>query len=303
MDLSGYPPLVVDKIHRLFDILEQISKVRYLSDRLSFYGGTALNFIHFNNVPRLSVDLDFNYRHLDAEEEWREIREEIDELLKRVLKDLGYFDDDIKIQAQYPLGRLDVRYDTVLEMRDNIKLEIGYMRRMPILKEDMLYQMVNPGSGAKFTIRSPVKEELFANKFCTMISRNKTQMNARDVFDVFSISRSGFNMDMFLDIVMIEGLMMGLDHSDPHIFLNPGSISNIRDLVSVDIDLRSISDDVNSFNKDVFDRLEKREWSAFKYNFENRKKLDHSYFGCPEKINAELYGHPQIQWILAKDNR
>ena len=96
MDLSGYPPVVVDKIHRLFDILEQISKIRYLSDRLSFYGGTALNFIHFNTVPRLSVDLDFNYRHLDAEEEWGEIREEIDELLKRVLKNLGYFDDERK---------------------------------------------------------------------------------------------------------------------------------------------------------------------------------------------------------------
>ncbi|MCK5773030.1 MAG: nucleotidyl transferase AbiEii/AbiGii toxin family protein, partial [Thermoplasmata archaeon] len=126
MDLSGYPPVVVDKIHRLFGILEQISKVRYLSDRLSFYGGTALNFIHFNKVPRLSVDLDFNYRHLDAEKEWGEIRQEIDELLKRILKDLGYSDENIKIQAQYPLGRLDVRYDNLLEMRDHVKLEIGY---------------------------------------------------------------------------------------------------------------------------------------------------------------------------------
>ena len=65
MDLSGYQPKDVEKIHRLFDILERIGNIKFLSDRLSFCGGTALNFIHFGDIPRLSVDLDFNYRHVD----------------------------------------------------------------------------------------------------------------------------------------------------------------------------------------------------------------------------------------------
>ncbi len=99
MDLSGYSSTVVEKIYRLFDVLEQISKVKFLSDRLSFYGGTALNFIHYAEVPRLSVDLDFNYRHIDEGRDWGDVRTEIDGLLMRILSDIGYKDEQIKVQA------------------------------------------------------------------------------------------------------------------------------------------------------------------------------------------------------------
>lgn len=172
MDLPGYSSTVVEKIHRLFDVLEQISKVKFLSDRLCFYGGTALNFIHFNELPRLSVDLDFNYRHIDGKMDWGEVRKDIDEYLMRILADIGYKDKEIKVQAQYPLGRMDIKYDASNGLKDNIKLEIGYMRRIPILLSDIEYQLESPKTGSKFIMLSPQKEELFANKFCTMISRN-----------------------------------------------------------------------------------------------------------------------------------
>ncbi len=128
MNLSGYSSTVVEKIQRLFDVLEQISKVKFLSDRLCFYGGTALNFIHYNEVPRLSVDLDFNYRHIDKGKDWGDVRTDIDRLLMRILTDIGYKDEQVKVQAQYPLGRMDIKYVTGNELDDNIKLETGFSK-------------------------------------------------------------------------------------------------------------------------------------------------------------------------------
>jgi predicted nucleotidyltransferase component of viral defense system len=303
MDLSGHSPTVVDKIHRLFDILEQISNVKFLSDRLSFYGGTALNFIHFSEVPRLSVDLDFNYRHIDGEKDWGDVRSEIDDLLLRILKDLGYQNEKIKVQAQYPLGRIDIKYDTSSGSLDNVKLEIGYMRRMPVLKNDVIYQIENPRLGSKFNVKSPQKEELWANKFCTMISRNKTQLNARDVFDVYSISKSDFDFELFLDIIMVEGLMMQLDFSDPHISLNTNSLVNIRDLVIGDINLKSICDEVNSFIGGIYENFVTERWSGFRDEFKEKREINSEYFKNPDMINDNLNEHPQLKWVIKKTSQ
>lgn len=303
MDLTRYSPSVVDKIHRLFDFLEHIDKMKFLSDRLSFYGGSALNFIHFTEVPRLSVDLDFNFRQSDGETEWGDVRKEIDSLLLRILNDLGYESENIKVQASYPLGRMDIKYGSLEGSLGNIKIEIGYMRRIPIMKIDNVYRIENPGSGSKFDTRSPRKEELFANKFCTMISRKKTQMNARDVFDVFSISGSDFDMDLFLDIVMIEGLMMDLDLSNSPISLNAGSLVSIRDLVIGDIDLKQICEKVNSFADDVYEELERKRWTEFKDEFRKNQKIDYDYFKNPDALHSDLDAHPQIRWIIEKEKR
>jgi len=51
LDLTGYPQASIEKIGRLFDVLERIGSVKFLSNRLSFYGGSALNLIHFGEVP------------------------------------------------------------------------------------------------------------------------------------------------------------------------------------------------------------------------------------------------------------
>ena len=300
MDISGYQPKEIEKIHRLFAILEQIGNIKFLSDRLSFYGGTALNFIHFKDIPRLSVDLDFNYRHVDEDRDWGEVRKEIDRLIMRILRDLGYNDNSIKVQASYPLGRFDVKYQSVGRMRDNIKIEIGYMRRIPLLSNDMTYRVINPKTGSEFHIRSPIMEELFANKYCTMISRNRTQMNSRDVFDVNSISRIDIDFDLFIDMVMIEGLLMELNLSDPQISLNSGSLGIIQDLVLDDVDVKLICECVNSFNVRVFEELDKRGWKDFKEKFIIRKEVDLGFIKSPEKINEKLNEHPQVRWILSK---
>jgi len=63
-DTKGFDDKTIEKIYRICDILQRISLVDYTKERLSLYGGTSLNFLHFKNIPRLSMDIDFNYRDL-----------------------------------------------------------------------------------------------------------------------------------------------------------------------------------------------------------------------------------------------
>lgn len=59
--IQGYKPEILEKVYRLLDIFQQILSVPYLKERLVLKGGTALNLFYFNQIPRLSVDIDLNY--------------------------------------------------------------------------------------------------------------------------------------------------------------------------------------------------------------------------------------------------
>ena len=80
----GFNTKDMEKACRLSDMLEDISAVKFLSERLSLYGGTALAFIHSQEILRLSIDVDLNYRHKDNLD-WGQVREEIDTRLKDLL--------------------------------------------------------------------------------------------------------------------------------------------------------------------------------------------------------------------------
>ena len=100
--------------------------VLFLKERLSLIGGTAINFIYTKPLARLSVDLDFNYHHID-EHDWGEVRTRIDHVIKQILYIQGYADTDIKIDSSYPLGRMVVYYTNSVGKMDSFQIEIGYM--------------------------------------------------------------------------------------------------------------------------------------------------------------------------------
>ena len=109
IDLEPFPPDLRDKVFRLADLAQRIYSVPFLSTRLAFYGGTCLNFVHLGRVNRLSLDLDFNFRE-EANIDWGSQRDVVDTYIKEVLADLGYADDDIRIQVSYPLTRFEIWY-------------------------------------------------------------------------------------------------------------------------------------------------------------------------------------------------
>lgn len=202
--MSEFDDVQLEKVERLFEILESISQVRFLRERLAFYGGTCLNFAYFDGVPRLSVDLDFNYRH-QGDRTWQDDRDRIDNQLKDVLYDIGYEYDDINIQAFYPLTRMILQYPRSSGGLDSVEIEVGYQRRIPFLLQDAKIEVENPITGETCSVTAPQQEELFSNKFCTMLYRTDPA-SPRDVFDIYEISQLDFDPDRFRALAVLDSL-------------------------------------------------------------------------------------------------
>jgi predicted nucleotidyltransferase component of viral defense system len=216
----GFSTRDMEKACRISDILEDISAVKFLSERLSLYGGTALTFIHSEEIMRLSIDLDLNYRHKDNVE-WGQVREEIDKRLKDILYRQGYNKADIAINASYPLTRFTARYLNATGSEDKFKIEIGYMRRTPILKTDTTADFTHIGTQETFKTTTPHKEELFANKWCAMLYRK----TPRDVFDIYRITNMKFNANAFRECAIIDSLT----RTKPKLYeIDPKTINRIR---------------------------------------------------------------------------
>lgn len=179
------------------------------------YGGTSLNFLHFKDIPRLSVDIDFNFRDLKTGD-WGKERNKIDGILKKILSDLKYSESDIKIQARYPITRFDVHYTTKDNQKDSIKIEIGYMRRIPLFKNDIKSKFNHFKTDEQIELKTPTSEELFGNKFCTLLYRHKDEatISSRDLYDVYTISKNTFNKEMFETAIILDSLM----HPEPRLY-------------------------------------------------------------------------------------
>jgi predicted nucleotidyltransferase component of viral defense system len=200
----GFEERYVEKACRISDLMQRISQVPFLRDRLSLYGGTALAFVFFPEVYRLSIDIDFNYRHI-GEEDWDLVRDQVDNDMKRVLYSLRYEASNLSIDPSYPLGRITVDYISNAGLRDSFKVEVGYMRRIPILRNDQLSNYQHPAGGETFKVLTPRREELFANKWCTMLYRG----SSRDLFDIYKILELPMDGDVFKVCAVVDSLMRG----------------------------------------------------------------------------------------------
>jgi len=299
MKLKGFSSDTIEKMKRLCDLLLSIQNSEFISKRLSLYGGTALNFLYLDN-SRISEDLDYNYRHIDKED-WSEIRDKIDIDLKWIIDSLGYKKDDVKINSLYNQCRFHLNYISETGVKDDLKIEIGYMRRFPNLNEDCIKSFNHLTKEIKIQVMTPVKEELFANKFATMISRSKSYLNPRDIFDVYSISKSNFNQRLFLDLVAIETILMDMSFDTilkiKERLMNGKPSGKIEHLINRKINFENIISDVVDFSNKAI-----KELSAYKLDkiidcFYKSGKLNLEAFRFKDELNPNLKEHPQLEWL------
>jgi predicted nucleotidyltransferase component of viral defense system len=295
---TGFNPDQIEKVCRISDILEGVSQVPFMRDRLALYGGTALAFVHFEAIERLSVDIDFNYRHID-EEDWGDVRDRIDDNMKTILYSLGYTDRDITINSSYPLNRFTVKYINHLGRNDDIRIETGYMRRIPILKNDRLYDFYHVGTHRKFKIMTPAEEELFSNKWCTMLYRG----SPRDLFDVYRIAGASFDEALFRGAAVVDSLFRGLPSL---IDINyeekirgirfDSSLLNVLYSGNV-FDEELVHEAVIDFTKGVLDDLSFDEIRLIE-TFYQEYKLDEQVVSKFTGLHSELSNHPLIKWQI-----
>ncbi len=301
-DAKGFDDKTVEKIYRICDILQRISLVDYTKERLSLYGGTSLNFLHFKDIPRLSLDIDFNFRDLKTGD-WETERNEIDKIVKKILADLKYPDKDVKIQAKYPITRFTVHYKTKDDQPDSIKIEIGYMRRMPIFKEDLNLKFNHFKTDEEVEIKTPKSEELFGNKFCTLLYRHKdeTIISSRDLFDVYTISKNNFDTEMFETAVIIDSLM----RPEPRIYKqNP---KKIVENVSIDNQLlnlirnRKIPKDLKPKSQDFINKyisISKEKYQEIIDTFFDKHEFNPKILKNYNILDSDISSHPSILWNL-----
>ena len=294
-----FDPRQIEKACRISDHLEDVSNVAFLRDRLSLYGGTALAFIHLDEILRLSIDLDFNYRHLD-EEDWGAIREQIDDRIKRLLYAQGYRNEDLAVQATYPLGRITIQYENHLGQNDSFKIEIGYMRRIPILPRDSLATLRHIATGEEFQVKTPQPEELYANKWCTLLYRG----SSRDLFDVYRISKKGFRQDIFRKCAVIDSLMRG----QPRLYKI--DVEKLVESIPVDTALRNLllkdgsrydfklmREGVKEFSQNMIRQLTDDEKSVID-RFYDEREFNPIPMDTENALNKGITDHPMIRWAL-----
>lgn len=300
--LDDFDSIRLEKVEHLFEILESISEVKFLRERLAFYGGTCLNFSYFDGVPRLSVDLDFNYRSQDGtlwEDDWLPI----DDHLKEVLYDLGYDADDIHIQAEGPLKRMTVDYGRSSGGLDSVDVEIGYLRRMPFLQSDEYIEVQNPITSETCRLRAPQREELFANKFCTMLYRDDPK-NPRDAFDVYTFSALEFDRTCFRTLAIMDSLTRP-EPKNPR--LSTVDVATILDSISIDDQLKNLlrnrkppsdlKSQVRQFSEGILRDLTEEEIEVIDGFHDNGRMKFHRLPGS-DLLNSEINSHPSLLFSL-----
>src|SRR3546814_17439829 len=88
-DETGHQLGTLEKVLRLLDLLQEITRDPDLSERLVLKGGTALNVFHLG-LDRLSVDIDLNYIGALERAAMEAERPTVDAALNRHLTSQGY---------------------------------------------------------------------------------------------------------------------------------------------------------------------------------------------------------------------
>ena len=175
---------ILEKVNRLAVLLGMIYENDFLKNGLVLKGGTAINFIYFK-MPRLSVDIDFNFTSDDSKEGMLESRKEIDRIIMKIFSITGY---EVEKVQPYALLQYNLKYRNTAGNIDRIKVEINFIERIPVF--EIVEREISVFDN-QLKVRTYVIEELFATKLRALLTR----MASRDLFDVYNLLNSGLEYD------------------------------------------------------------------------------------------------------------
>jgi predicted nucleotidyltransferase component of viral defense system len=235
--------------------------------------------------------------------DWGEVRREVDEKIKNLLYRQGYRESNVAISATYPLARIIAQYTNTLGTRDSFNIEIGYMRRYPILKIDTLAPFRHIGTQETFQVKTPVREELFANKWCALLYRR----TPRDLFDIYQITNMDIDLEVFRKCAVVDSLMRGRPK------LHEINVEEIINEIPIDSSLKSLLQaekfstyDFNEmrrrtveFSKSMMAGLTRDEIKAAD-RFYELKTFEPDLIDEEGILHEKIKDHPAIKWALMK---
>ena len=194
-----------------------------------------------------------------------------------------------------------MQYTNNLGLKDNFTIEIGYMRRYPILKTDTTAAFKHIGTQENFPVRTPAKEELFANKLCTLLYRK----TSRDLFDVYQITKMKMDLTVFRKCAIVDSLMRG----NPKLYeiniektINEIPIdSSLKNLLQTEklskFDFTQMTKQTIKFSKSVITRLTQNEIRAID-KFFKLKTFEPDLIDKKSLFHEKIREHPAILWAL-----
>jgi predicted nucleotidyltransferase component of viral defense system len=167
----------LEKVFRLCDILQFLNTNSATSNHLILKGGTAINLTVFN-LPRLSVDIDFDFTKACDRNEMLAIRAIINEDILHYLFSQGYALSP-NTKNPHSLDSWVFYFQNAGGNKDNIKIEINYSMRNHILPS-IKKRIITPFFQLTDELTTLSTLELFGGKIKALIDRTLP----RDLYDV-----------------------------------------------------------------------------------------------------------------------
>jgi hypothetical protein len=172
---TGFPAEALERVFRLMGLLEALSSHPFLKTRLALKGGTALNLFLFD-VPRLSVDIDFNYIGSGDREILLAERPKGEQAVQAVASREGF---TIKrMPSEHAGGKWRLGYVSSTGDSGNLELDVNFILRTP-LWPPVLLRSHPVGSHRTAPVRVLDAHELAAGKLAALVARGA----GRDIFD------------------------------------------------------------------------------------------------------------------------
>ncbi len=171
---KGYRPEILEKVYRLLDFIEEIMAIDYLKDRLVLKGGTAINVFCTHELPRLSVDLDFNYIGSSDREIMLNDKKEIDAIISVLCQKKQY--SIYRNAGAHAGGKMVLIYKSALGHNGRLELDLNYLYRTPLWVPEWQY---SAGWLHNIGVRVLDIHELTAGKLQALLGR----IASRDLFD------------------------------------------------------------------------------------------------------------------------
>jgi len=295
---TGFNPGFIEKVYQLTRILEAVYSDNNLKEYLALKGRTALNFIYLN-IPRLSVDLDFNFVGALEKNKMLQLRPTVTDRIKVVADSLGLTIS--KKPFSYILDRFLLRYRSLQGLRDSIRIEINYLERIPVVVPVQKSFHHFFGDIERFKVKTYQPEELGAMKTKALVER----LYARDLYDIYNISQLDLQNRIMRKLMLLYILMANREPELQSIVRKIAQyngrhfMQQINPFISSsqNIDASQVKQDVVEFYKKVLvlDGNDKKFLENIK-----QKVMDMELLFGGDICNPAANTHPSLLFVLEK---
>jgi predicted nucleotidyltransferase component of viral defense system len=288
----------LEKVLRLSKILKFINSNATLKHKLALKGGTAINLL-YDNLPRLSVDIDLDYAINDTKESMLDMRKIVRETLESYFINEGYTLNK-NSRFSFSVDSFVISYVPSGGGSDNIKVEINYSMRSHLLPLEV-NKLNFYGIDQAFDVLTVSKIEIYAGKINALLSRSQI----RDLYDTFQmLNKKLLNHDELSElknIVIFYRYIQNdtLDYDD-EMMNRHNKRSYLRDLLPVlrkgdQFNLEDAKKVVLSF-LDIMTDYDENQLLFIKSINEKNPKFEH-LFKDQEKVDLAKH-HPMSIWKL-----